>query len=154
MKAKSTNRVSRLGEKVTAEPEEFSDFSFKDIDGVKVLDRASNSTVTSILNWGPALEWEITQAMTYSQVLRKRLKHTVGPRILRDKFLTIDKFCDDEQILEIACSEPGMISPRQQAVHILSERLQISPRTIERYFRKPTIKKKESFTSTNKVGKR
>lgn len=62
------------------------DFSFTEIDGIKVLDGPSNSTATVIRNDGPALERELIAAMTYSQRSQKRLGHTVAPHRLRQKF--------------------------------------------------------------------
>jgi hypothetical protein len=153
MKSSSTNPFGQYRKKPTASLEEFQDFSFTEIDGVKVLDEASNCTVTSILMHGPALEREVMQAMTYSQRLQKRLKHTVAPCRLRAKFPTIDKFCDDDQVQEIACSELGKLNPHKHAVHIISERLQISPGTVDRYFRNPTIKKTEDTTKPSKPQK-
>ena len=131
--------------------QEFQDFSFTEIDGVKVLDQPSNSTVTSILNHGPALEWELMQAMTYSQRLQKQLGYTVSPSVLRQKFPTVDRFCDDDQVQEIACSEPGKVNPHKHTVHILSERLQIPPATVDRYFRNPTRKNKKAETNTKRA---
>jgi len=111
------------------------------MDGVKVLDRASNTTVTFVRDEGPALEFELTRAMTYSQRSQQRCGHTVDPAVLRQKFPTIDKYCDDDQVQAIACSEVGKINPRKHAVHIMSERLQIPASTVDRYFRRPTRKK-------------
>ena len=126
------------------------DFSFTEIDGVKVVDEPSNSTATVILNDGPALEMELLEAMTYSQRSQRRLGYTVAPRTLRQKFPTIDKFCDDDQVQEIACSEAGRLNPHKHAVHIISERLQIPRGTVDRYFRNPTIKKTEDTTEPSK----
>lgn len=122
------------------------DFSFIEIDGIKVLDEPSNSTATVIRSDGPALERELLEAMTFSQRSQKRLGHIIAPHKLRQKFPAIDKYCDDDQVTEIACSEPGKINPHQLSVYILSERLQISPATIDRYFRIPTLKKIETDT--------
>jgi hypothetical protein len=153
MKSTSNRPFGHYRKKSSSGPEELQDFSFTEIDGIKILAKASNSTVTSILNHGPALEWELMQALTYSQRSHQRLGHTVAPRILRQKFPTIDKFCDDDQVQEIACSGPGKLNPHKHAVHIISERLQISPGTVDRYFRNPTIKKTEDTTKFSKPRK-
>jgi hypothetical protein len=129
------------------------DFSFTEIDGIKVLDEPSNSTATVIRNDGPALERELIEAMTYSQRSQKRLGHIVAPHTLRQKFPAIDKYCDDDQVTEIACSEPGKINPHQHSVYILSERLQISVGTVDRYFRNATLKKTEGRAIATKPQK-
>jgi transcriptional regulator GlxA family with amidase domain len=53
----------------------------------------------------------------------------------------ISKYCDDDQVQAITCSEAGEMNARKEAVSILAERLQINPRTIERYFRQSTSNK-------------
>jgi len=150
MTARLTNRPGQFRKGPICSPEELHRFTFAEIDGVKVLDRTSNSTVTFIYIDGSALEFELTRAMTYSQRSHQRLGHTISPVVLREKFLTIDKYCDDDQVQAIACSEAGKINPHKQAVHIISERLQMSPATIDRYFRIPTSTKTEYHTKAKK----
>jgi hypothetical protein len=151
--AKLTNRLGQFRKVPNYSPEELHGFTFTEIDGVKVLGRASNSTVTFIYDDGPALEFELTRAMTFSQRSQQRFGHTVSPVVLRQKFPTIDKYCDDDQVQVIACSEAGKINPHKQAVHIISERLQMSGSTVDRYFRTPTCRKTECGAKTKKQQK-
>jgi hypothetical protein len=150
MTERLTNRLGQFRKGPNCSPEELHGFTFAEIDGVKVLDRASNSTVTFIHNDGPALEFGLTRAMAYSQRSQQRLGHTVSLAVLRQKFPAIDKYCDDDQVQVIACSEAGKINPHKHAIHIISERLQMSPATIDRYFRIPTSKKTEYRTKAKK----
>jgi hypothetical protein len=119
-------------------PEGVRNFQFTEIDGIKVLEEPSNHTATVILHEGPALEWEIIQAMTYSQRSLAKTKRIVPVATLRSIFPMIDKYMENDQIQAVACSEAGKNNARKEAVSILAERLQIAPRTIERYFRNPT----------------
>lgn len=154
MGAKLANRFGQFGKGPNCNSKELHTFTFTEIDGVKVLDRASNSTVTFIYDEGPALESELTQAMTYSQRSHQRSGHAVSPVVLRQKFPTIDKYCDDDQVQAIACSEAGKINTHKQAVRIMSERLQMSPETVDRYFRIPSLKRIESNNEPRKGRKR
>jgi hypothetical protein len=119
-------------------PDNVQSFLFKEIDGIKVLDEASNHTATVIRCEGPALEWELIQAMTYCQRSLAKTKSTTPVSTIRSKFPMIDKYLEDDQVQAIACSEVGKKNARKEAVSILAERLQIDSHTVERYFRKPT----------------
>ena len=153
MKDRFTNRLGQFRKGLNGSSEGLHSFTFTEIDGVRTLDRSSNSTVTLIHDEGPALELELRQAMTYAQRSQQRHGHTVSPVVLRQKFSTIDKYCDDDQVQAIACSEAGKINPRKHAIHIMSERLQMPPATIDRYFRTPTFKKTKYHAKTKKLRK-
>jgi len=122
--------------------EDVRSFQLKEVDGVKVLEKGSNDTASVICHEGSALEGEILQALTYSQrMAANREGNAVAVDTLRLKFPMVDKYCDDDQIQAIACSDAGAINARKEAIGILAERLQIKPTTVERYFRKPTASK-------------
>jgi hypothetical protein len=153
MTARSKNRLGQPKKGPNCSSEELHGFTFTEFDDVKVLDRSSNSTATFICSEGPILEFELMQAMTYAQRSQQRRGYTVDTASLRKKFPNIDKYCDEDQVLVIACSETGKINPHKYAVQIVAERLQMSPATIDRYFRTPTLKKTECQTKTKKLGK-
>jgi len=123
-------------------PENVRSFQLKEVDGIKVVEEGSNNTVSAIYCEGLALEQEINQAMTYSQRSAAKSGSVVPIATIRSKFPMISKYCDDDQVQAIACSEAGGINARKEAVIILAERLQINPHTVERYLRKPATSKK------------
>ena len=113
-------------------------FTFKEIDGIKVVEEPSNHTAT-IIGWeGPALRCELTQAMTYCQRSFAKTRRAASVTTIRARFPMIDKYLEDDKVQNIACSDAGKKSARKEAVSILAERLQIDPHTVERYFRQPT----------------
>jgi hypothetical protein len=118
-------------------------FEFEKIDEITVLKSGggSNHTATVISHEGSLLESEIVQAMTYCQRSAATARKAVQIAAIRSKFPMIAKYCDDDQIQAIACSEAGTKNARKEAVNILSGRLQINPITVARYFRKPTANK-------------
>jgi hypothetical protein len=119
-------------------PENVRNFQFKEIDGIKVLEEPSNHTATVIGCEGPALAWEMIQAMTYCQRSLAKTKSTTPVATVRAKFPMLNKYMEDDQIQAIACSEVGKKNARKEAVSVLAERLQIDPHTVERYFREST----------------
>ena len=118
-------------------------FEFEEIDGIKVPKAPSNDTATVIRNDGPALAWELTQAMAFAQGYAEKKGHVVSPGALLDKFPLIAKYCGVDGAQEIACSDAGKISSRQVAVNAISKLTQVKSSTVERYFRESsTVKKK------------
>jgi hypothetical protein len=122
-------------------PENVRSFQLGEKDGIKILEERSNDTATVIRCEGPVLELELIQAMTYCQGSAAKAGCILPVATIRSKFPMISKYCDDGRVQAITRSEAGVMNARKEAVSILAEKLQINPRTVERYFRKPTTNK-------------
>lgn len=115
-------------------------FEFMKDEGVGVLAKVSNRTATVIHYDGLALELEVFQAATFCQKANADGLVKAGVPRVRQKFPVIDYYFDDDRIERVACSQPGTIKPRQEAVEAIVQRTHVPKQTVEKYIRDKRIK--------------